>query len=247
MPIDLSDYRAVFLDGFFTLFDISDVPRRAMAAAARELGIPDAAEFGRLWLAKSNDQRWWEGPFRSIREHFAASLREILDELELTGDVDRCVEIDIQMIKQAEPYPSAKELVSRLRRRVKVALVSNADDDFLAPVLARAGLVFDHVQTSEAARCYKPSREIFALAAAALSCAPGEILMIGDSWAEDVEGALAFGARAIWLNRHGHARPRTPPPGLLAEVRDLPALAALVQLDEGFQFQRKVVHDQVDS
>ena len=47
----------------------------------------------------------------------------------------------------------------------------------------------------------KPDRRIFEYAAERLGAAPSELIHVGDVWAADVDGALAVGARAIWVTR----------------------------------------------
>jgi putative hydrolase of the HAD superfamily len=49
----------------------------------------------------------------------------------------------------------------------------------------------------------KPHRSIFDAALAALRARPDEAAMVGDSYADDIEGARALGIRAILLDRDG--------------------------------------------
>ena len=49
----------------------------------------------------------------------------------------------------------------------------------------------------------KPDPAIFELALERMQVAADEAVMVGDSWANDVEGARAAGIRAVWLNRNG--------------------------------------------
>jgi phosphoserine phosphatase len=66
----------------------------------------------------------------------------------------------------------------------------------------------------------KPGREIFAHTLEVLGVTPDRAVMVGDSLERDVEGALAAGLRAVWLNRHG--RPGRPG---IAEIATLAALS----------------------
>jgi FMN phosphatase YigB (HAD superfamily) len=50
--------------------------------------------------------------------------------------------------------------------------------------------------------------------------------MIGDNLDRDVDGALAAGLRAVWINRAG--LPRPPGRDDLVEIRDLHALPAVL-------------------
>jgi len=84
----------------------------------------------------------------------------------------------------------------------RLAIVSNWDER-LRPLLRELGLVecFDVIVVSHEAGFTKPAREIFQCAAAALNLPAETILHIGDSRAEDFDGARAAGMRSLLLDR----------------------------------------------
>jgi 2-haloalkanoic acid dehalogenase type II len=229
----VSEFRALFFDGFGTLFDAADVPAKAMQLVAREIRV-DPERLGDVWLRLSQEQDRAAAPFRTMREHFAASFRGAFDVffpgvIPSRELVERCVDLDIACIQDVVPYPSAIDRVRELAEYMPLALVTNADDDFVSSVLQRNPMPFTHVQTSEAAGGYKPAPSIFAAAADALGISGSDILMIGDSWREDIEGAVNFGASAIWINRSRKPLPPSAPPQLLAEIADLDELPAVLE------------------
>ena len=59
--------------------------------------------------------------------------------------------------------------------------------------------------SADAARAYKPRREIFDEALRVSSCTPDEAVHIGDSYDTDVVGARVAGIRPVLLLR-GHTR-----------------------------------------
>ena len=86
-------------------------------------------------------------------------------------------------------------------------VVSNVDRDDLLAALRATRLSFDHVLTSEDVRAYKPRPDLFVAGLAALGVSSDDAVHVGDSWRNDVCGALGVGVRAIWLNRRGLRRP----------------------------------------
>jgi putative hydrolase of the HAD superfamily len=60
---------------------------------------------------------------------------------------------------------------------------------------------------SEEAGVSKPDPRIFEMALERANARAGEAVMVGDSWANDVEGARAAGIRAVWFNRDGRLAP----------------------------------------
>ena len=84
----------------------------------------------------------------------------------------------------------------------KLAIVSNWDER-LRPLLRELGLCecFDAIIVSHEASFTKPAREIFQRAATALNLPMETILHIGDSRAEDFDGARAAGMKSLLLDR----------------------------------------------
>ena len=72
-------------------------------------------------------------------------------------------------------------------------------------MLERSGIGdrFDAVVTSARAGARKPDPEIFATALRLAGCEPAEALHVGDTPAEDVEGATAAGIAALLIDREG--------------------------------------------
>jgi putative hydrolase of the HAD superfamily len=75
----------------------------------------------------------------------------------------------------------------------------------------------------------KPEPSIFEYTLSLLGSDREHAVMVGDSLARDVDGAIAAGLRAVWVNRSGSSRPEDHP-GLveITTLSDLPrALQAL--------------------
>ena len=85
---------------------------------------------------------------------------------------------------------------------LRIALVSNGQRD-LEEFARHHGLDVDACIGSLAHGRVKPHRSIFEAALAALDASPSEAAMVGDSLADDIEGARALGMRAILVDRDG--------------------------------------------
>jgi len=88
---------------------------------------------------------------------------------------------------------------------LRLVCVSNWDYS-LPAVLARCGLgeALDGVVTSAEAGVRKPDPAIFEPALELAGCTANEALYVGDTPAEDIEGAHAAGIRALLIDRDGH-------------------------------------------
>ena len=102
-------------------------------------------------------------------------------------------------------YSDVPDVLANLEERgLLLAVVSNWDSH-LPALLEGLGLArkFRAVSVSAIEETGKPDPEIFLRTCARLAVAPEESLHVGDSLAEDYEGARAAGLRALLLDREG--------------------------------------------
>ena len=138
---------------------------------------------------------------------------------------------------EAELYPEAAESLQGTRALARLALLSNTQS-FDLGLLDRLGL-------SEAIRvrglsaelgAVKPEPGAFDVLAKRLGLFPGNLAMVGDSWEDDIEGALAAGWTAIWINRAGKPRPAHDPDAELVELPDLRQVPEVIErLQAGYR------------
>ena len=130
-------------------------------------------------------------------------------------------------------YPEADTALQRTRVVARTALLSNTqtfDMGFLDRLGLRTRLGL--LQTSADTGFLKPEPEAFDALARRMGLFPGQLAMVGDSWTDDVQGALAAGWTAIWINRDGRPRPDHDPE---AELLELPDLGRVAEAVEGLQ------------
>ena len=121
------------------------------------------------------------------------------------------------------PCADTVEALQALAGRYKLAIISNVDDDLVAASLSRLGIRFDHVITSQQAKCYKPDAGIFEEAARRLDAEPGSVAHVAEG-ANEILPATRLGWSTIWVRRHGRsARFLKETPDLV--VPDLKSLA----------------------
>lgn len=124
-------------------------------------------------------------------------------------------------------FPDAQPVLTQLRQRYRLALVTNGVPDVQRDKLRGAGLreFFDAVIISGEIGVGKPDSAIFEAALLALGTAPGQAVMVGDSPKRDVQGAHSAGVRGIWLNRRGKNRDdEVQPDAEIATLKELPPL-----------------------
>jgi putative hydrolase of the HAD superfamily len=128
-----------------------------------------------------------------------------------------------------ETFADAAPALDALGADHALALVTNGASCLQREKLAASGLTdrFDAVVVSGDLGTAKPDPAVYAHALSALGAEPGDAVMVGDSLRNDVDGALAAGLGAVWLNRDGRPRPQDRPDlREIAGLGELPAALA---------------------
>jgi putative hydrolase of the HAD superfamily len=97
-----------------------------------------------------------------------------------------------------ELYPEVAEALARLARRYPLFALSNGNADIGRTAV---GPWFRGALSAREFGIGKPDPRIFHEACRRLSCAPGEVLHVGDDLMLDVLGARAAGMQTYWLRR----------------------------------------------
>lgn len=171
-----------------------------------------------------------------------ASVRAFLEAWrQPVGLDDRQMEAMVQAFQeagaQAECFPGAPDAVAAVRDLARVALLSNTQT-FGLEMLDRLG-ISHRIRTrmlSAEIGALKPEAAAFEAVQRKLGVFPGNLAMVGDSWKDDVEGAVAAGWTAIWVNREAAPRPSHDPDAPIYEVRNLKHVPELIQgLQDGMR------------
>lgn len=111
---------------------------------------------------------------------------------------------------RAELIADAVEVVEALRGKYRMAILTNGLQAVQRPRLARSAIrdYMADIIVSEEIGASKPHQRYFDAAFAQLKIpSKHEALMIGDSWASDIMGALNYGLDTCWYNPGKKARP----------------------------------------
>lgn len=193
-------------DVFGTLIDVRSGSRAAFEMILAELrggaGELGALELWEQW-ERANIRRYWDPPYQSYREICRASLEEVFQALQVTGDPDS-IQLYFDAFKQFQRFADVDEVLDALTiAGYKLAVVSNIDDDLLQAT--PLGRTFDLVCTSQRARGYKPDGTLFRYLVTSSGLGINEILHSGQSQHTDLVGGRPMGLTVAWINRRGLA------------------------------------------
>jgi 2-haloalkanoic acid dehalogenase type II len=210
----------VFFDFGGTLFSYAALGRQTfdtVTRAAHRLGVEaPAAELGASF-ARASREAWaafagrpyylhrdlFQEAFRRwALAHGAAPDQGLLDWMhEQQRDA---------LLERFSLREGCLETLAELRQRgLRLSIVSNIDDDYLHPMLARAGLdrLLHHWSSSEEARSCKPDPGFFRYACRKAGCAPEQVLFVGDSLEHDIAGARPLGMTTVLIPEVGAEPP----------------------------------------
>jgi len=123
----------------------------------------------------------------------------------------------VDSLKNWMPFPDTVEALQTLKKRFKLAIISNIDDDLFAMSAKHLKVGFDWLITAERVGSYKPALSNFEFALGMMRVSPGKVLHIAQSIYHDIIPARALGLSTVWVNRR---------PDL--EVPDLKTLVSII-------------------
>jgi FMN phosphatase YigB (HAD superfamily) len=244
-------YRGVLLDLFGTLvaFDRQRLPELEvgggrMRTTVGALGgllaewVPGTApaDFLHALLSVSEEMaqaRAYDHVELPSRERFRRALERVgCDDGVIAEAAVHLSRAHMAVIAEATVLPPAHaDLLAALQPRYRLGVVSNFDDTAAAyDILLRHGVAsrLDTIVVSEALGLRKPHPAVIRVGLRGLGLEAGEVLMVGDTYDEDVAGARAAGVDAAWIDTAGRGVPAGDPPPRYV-VRALPELAHILE------------------
>ena len=219
--------RAVFFDLDDTLFD----HRRSARAALEEVHRAHAADLDFAAFERHHGTYLEEMHVEvlagriDLDEARRERFRRVFRALGVTLDAQ---EADAVATAYRSGYMTARRalngaaaLLTAIRPHARIAIVTNNLLEEQQDKLAYCGLaaMVDVLVASEDVGVSKPDPEIFRIALERTGADRASIVMVGDSWVNDIAGARAAGIPAVWFNPD-----RTPTPPQPADVREIHSL-----------------------
>jgi 2-haloacid dehalogenase len=132
-------------------------------------------------------------------------------------------------VKNWPAFSDSASALQALRRRYRLAIISNIDDDLFAFSAERLQVKFDWIITAKQVKSYKPSLNNFRLAFERIGVPQKRILHVAQSLFHDIAPANLLGLSTVWVNRRHNKEGSGATPVAQArpdlEVPDLRTLA----------------------
>jgi len=219
--------KAIIFDAYGTLFDTGTGSVDAAAEILEKCGRNDIApkDFYARWKQLHRKHIDELVDFVCEEEIFHRDLKRLYAEYGIDSDADRDVQIMLSRQGTRIPYPETKSVLDKLRGRYMLFTGSTTDTVPLLKDIARAGLMFDNVFTSQSLGVYKPVPEFYEKILIKTGLEANEVLFVGDSLIDDVKGPHTVGMKTCWVNRKNGIAGDEKPEFIVSDLNGLPDIA----------------------
>ena len=222
-------YRWLLFDADGTLFDYDHAERAALEQALRQIGV--LFEPGHLAAYRRINQALWQRVEKGEITPGEVKVRRFEQLLEAIGVAYSPTTLSTSYLDYlancSELVDGAEGVLETLHRKYRIAILTNGLTVVQRGRLARS-VIRHHVSDlviSEEIGAAKPAKQFFDRAFARLGHpSRREVLMIGDGWASDIQGALQYGVDACWYNPG-----RKPRPAAHEITREIASLSELTE------------------
>jgi len=231
--IDFTNYEVLSFDCYGTLIDWESGILGALkpVLSAHQIHLDDRQI---LELYGEIESKAEEGDYLRYREILKNVVRQFGRRFNFTPTPSE-VACLVDSLRNWKPFPDTVGALQALRKKFKLAVISNIDDDLFALSAKRLQVELDWVITAEQAKSYKPSLHNFELALQRIGVPPKKLLHVAQSLYHDIVPAKTLGLSTVWVNRRkdkegfGATPPASGHPDL--EVPDLKTLASTLGLN----------------
>jgi 2-haloacid dehalogenase len=210
--------KGIAFDMYGTVVDVGVV-----AEACKEVA-PDPVAFNTQWRAKQLEYTFLRSLMGKYQDFWRVSEQALEFTIKRFGlevsPEQRGRLMDAWL--HPSPYPDVGRVLSRVKERYPLAILSNGSPKMLRAALERTGFRshFRWVISVDAIKLYKPSPKVYQLAPKIMRRRKEEILFVSSN-SFDVIGAKSFGFKVCWINRTGAALdPLGPKPDLVVRSFD---------------------------
>ena len=219
--------KAVSFDVDETLWDFRTAMRRSLGRVLQELEQidPDAAnmlDIEKMVEIRTKVGHSLKGKVTNLEAIRLEAFRETLKDV---GKPDEALASHLNQLylkhrfKDVTLFDDVLPTFKALQPKYALGVISNGNT---YPKYCGLEGMFRFAVFSQDCAIEKPDAGIFEIAIEKAGCSHDELLHVGDSIEDDVEGSLGAGIRGVWLNRTNVKKP--------ADLKELPEISSLLEL-----------------
>ena len=217
---DMKQYKAVFIDWDDTIGDFVGAAKRALQEMYDKYKLSDyfASHEEFVSLYKPHNIELWDKYGKDlVTKAFLRVdrfLYPLLHGTKVASQIQSYTALSALAEQMSEDFlhlttkyfsllPGAEELVRYLVKKYPLTVVTNGFVEVQYEKFDKSGLrnCFSHIVLSEEVGCQKPNPRIYEEALRMNGLQAEEVVMIGDSWNSDIQGAINAGIDQIWIRK----------------------------------------------
>ena len=221
---DMKQYKAVFIDWDDTIGDFLGAAKLALQDMYEKYNLSEYfASFEEFFLLyKPHNIELWDKygkdlvtkEYLSFDRFFYPLMHgsRVGERLKVKGERQEVAALAEQLSEdflnmttaRVSLLPGAEELVRYLAKKYPLTVVTNGFVEVQYEKFDKSGLrdCFAHIVLSEEVGCQKPNPHIFEEALRMNGLQAEDVVMIGDSWSSDIQGAINAGIDQIWIRKN---------------------------------------------
>lgn len=219
--------KCIVFDAYGTLISTGsgsvDAARRILELNGCKM---DAALFYKKW--KELHRKHIENLTDFVKEEkiFEKDLEELYRIYGINGNYRKDVIIMLNTLGKRTAFAETKRIIEKVSTYYAVCIGSTTDTKPLLRDLKRNEISVENVFTSESLRVYKPQKDFYVSIAEQMQFDYSEILFVGDSLTDDVQGPGSTGMKTCFVNRKGIRwdKSRFNPDYVIGDLNELPQL-----------------------
>ena len=192
--IDFGAFEALTFDCYGTLIDWET----GIASWLRPFA--EASDDALLESFARHEAELEAGPYRTYREVLAEALRGVGRDFGFEPSDAQAAAFG-GSVGSWPAFADSAAALAALKRRYRLGVITNCDDDLFALSSRRLGVEFDWVITAQQAGGYKPRLENFTYAFERIDVPRERILHVAQSLFHDHAPAKALGLTTVWIDR----------------------------------------------
>jgi 2-haloacid dehalogenase len=126
-------------------------------------------------------------------------------------------------------FPDSSDSLQELKKRYKLAVISNVDDELFSVTKRCLGVSFDYIVTAKQVGSYKPSKNNFIRALEIFGLPKERILHVSQSIYHDIIPTNELGWSNVWINRYNEPKRTDPAEMADLEMPDLESLVGVIR------------------
>ena len=234
MPkINFDKFKVLSFDCYGTLIDWEKGILTAIIPVLKKHDI-EADNKQILELYAKFESKAEKGRYIKYKDVLRKVMKEISKKFGFTPSAKES-ECLVNSLNNWKPFPDTVAALQKLKKKFRLAIISNIDNDLLAFSTRHLKVKFDYMITAEQVKSYKPSLNNFRVAIKRTGLSSKEILHVAQSIYHDIIPAKKVGLSNVWVNRRkdkkgfGATPPARSKPNL--EVPDLRMLVSIIGLN----------------